>query len=272
MATTVTKRKVEKHRRLPEPKLEIPHYGRQRSDSGSQMSKKAFWPLVAVSQIFGVACVGLVITWVKKYSGGFSWSDANLQFNYHPVLMVLGLIFLYGDAILVYRVFAFLPKPLLKIIHGLLHVAAIILAAIGLAAVFWNHRRTLKPDLYSIHSWIGLATYIMFCLQYIAGFLAFFLPMTPVNVRAFILPFHQFFGTGIFAMAIASALMGITEKLLWTPNYSAGAPAGLIGNSLGVLLVAFGFIVVYLVTNSSYKRKTAALRDTSARQLSRLIH
>ena len=48
--------------------------------------------------------VVLVSIWTGHFMGGFSGSDANLVFNWHPLLMVISLIFLYGNGILVYRV------------------------------------------------------------------------------------------------------------------------------------------------------------------------
>lgn len=35
--------------------------------------------------------------WLGAYWGGFSWTDSRVLFNYHPLFMVLGLVFLYGD-------------------------------------------------------------------------------------------------------------------------------------------------------------------------------
>ena len=54
---------------------------------------------------------------------GFAWSsNPGLEFNYHPVLMTIGLIFLYAEAILIYRVLAKFPKRLVKMIHGVIQV------------------------------------------------------------------------------------------------------------------------------------------------------
>ena len=60
--------------------------------------------LMFLIQAVGVAMVVLVSIWTGHFMGGFSGSDANLVFNWHPLLMVISLIFLYGNGILVYRV------------------------------------------------------------------------------------------------------------------------------------------------------------------------
>ena len=42
--------------------------------------------------------VVLMGTWTGHFLGGFSWqSDPQHQFNWHPLLMTIGLIFLYGN-------------------------------------------------------------------------------------------------------------------------------------------------------------------------------
>ena len=44
--------------------------------------------------------------WLGYYYGGFDWNNPALVFNYHPVFMVVGLIFCFGDGELRFDCFA----------------------------------------------------------------------------------------------------------------------------------------------------------------------
>lgn len=40
----------------------------------------------------------LCVIWWVKYHGGVAWTEnPNLEFNWHPILMTLGLVFIYGQ-------------------------------------------------------------------------------------------------------------------------------------------------------------------------------
>lgn len=56
-------------------------------------------------------------------------------------------------------------KQVQKFVHLFLHLVAIILGIVGLHAAFKFHDRRGITDMYSLHSWIGISTFSLYCLQ-----------------------------------------------------------------------------------------------------------
>lgn len=54
---------------------------------------------------------------------------------------------------------------MMKLIHAGLNVLAFILAAISLVAVFDFHNAQNIPNMYSLHSWVGLTAILLYSLQ-----------------------------------------------------------------------------------------------------------
>merc|ERR1712059_191883 len=98
-----------------------------------------FLGALAAVQVPGLAAVIMTITWVEHFKGGVVWGvkDKGIVFNWHPILMTLGLIFLYGNGALIYRI---LPakneshKLKLKIAHAIVMMVVFIMMIIGLQA------------------------------------------------------------------------------------------------------------------------------------------
>lgn len=212
--------------------------------------------VVGASQVLGLASVILTGVWMGHYRGGFAWDGSAQEFNLHPLCMVLGLVFLQGDAVLVYRVFRNEPKRNVKLLHGIIHLFALIFSIVGIVAVFDFHRASKIPDMYSLHSWCGLATVVLFCIQWVLGLMFFLFPVTSAWLRAMYLPVHVFCGAVLLQMSIGTCLLGITEKLLFSimSTYSQFSAEGMLANSLGAVLVCFGVVMLFIITKEEYKR------------------
>lgn len=59
--------------------------------------------LYIVTQLIGVFILILIASWVGLYLQGFGWDYENVKsmFNWHPLCMTLGMIFLYGNCELI---------------------------------------------------------------------------------------------------------------------------------------------------------------------------
>ena len=62
-----------------------------------------FYLLTGVTETVGIICLVIVIAWVAHFRGGFAWDGSGKEFNYHPVFMVVGLVFLYGNGEAIHR-------------------------------------------------------------------------------------------------------------------------------------------------------------------------
>jgi len=213
---------------------------------------------LVASQLVGLIMVILSGSWMGSYHGGYGW-DIKTVFNFHPLFMSIGMIFLYGDAILVYRLFKDTNKMTVKILHGLIHIAVLVFASIALKAVFDSHNKAANPvpNMYSLHSWIGLSAVVLFGLQWVLGFASFLFPKMSDALRRRYLPHHKFWGLTVFVMCCASALMGITEKALFSlkePAYKDKPAEGTLLNCFGMSIVIYCVLIVYLVTKHEYRR------------------
>merc|ERR1712149_154711 len=107
---------------------------------------------------------------------------------------------------------------------------AFILMVIGLQAAFDSHNLAVppQPNMCTLHSWVGLLAAILFGCQWTLGFL---FPKCSGDIRALLLPFHQYFGSSILVLAAAAALMGHLEKAIWSnKEYSRKNPEAVLVN------------------------------------------
>merc|ERR1712045_76994 len=197
--------------------------------------------------LIGLTLVITTLAWVGQFKGGvsFSQTEKGIDFNWHPILMTVSLIFLYGNGALIYRV---IPprneshKLKLKLGHAGIMLLAFILMVIGLQAAFDRHNlaQPPKPNMYTLHSWVGLLAALLFGCQWALGFSAFLFPKFSPELRGLLLPFHQYFGSAILVLAAAAALMGHLEKAIWSnKGYPLKNAEAVLVNVTGLLIVLF---------------------------------
>ena len=145
-------------------------------------------------------------------------------------------------------------------------MTSFVFMVIALKAAFDSHdlkidKKTGKPapipNMYSLHSWMGIITAILFTMQWVFGGAMFLLPNISLRLRSFYLSIHTWFGTFIFVLACATALLGVTEKLIFlikVIGYPQKKPEGIMVNIASLLIILFGSLVVYLTTAVKYKR------------------
>lgn len=68
------------------------------------------------------------------------------------------------EAIMSYKTVA-AERETQKIVHLILHTIALASGIIGIYAVFKFHNELSIPNMYTLHSWIGMSTFCLFGLQ-----------------------------------------------------------------------------------------------------------
>lgn len=249
-------------------------------------NRKLFLSSFACVQVPGLLAVALMAYWTAEYKGGFVanyitfYNDtptipegcealdgggakcpvSGLHFNLHPLLLSIGLIFLYGNGALVYRVFPSKndnQKFVIKLVHAACMLLVFVITVVGLQAAFDSHNLKTDPEtylpapipnLYTLHSWVGLTAVILFAMQWLLGFSAFLYPKFSSTWRRTALPFHQYFGSAIFVLAMAAALMGLLEKAIWSiGSYNQKGTEAMLVNFMGILFIFFGGGVCFLL-------------------------
>jgi cytochrome b-561 len=151
-------------------------------------SRSIYYILLGIGELFGFLSVILVGILFNKelFANGYDWNKS--PFNYHPLFMTLGLLFCYGNAIVLYRTFKETQKLLVKILHAVLLIVSLIFASFGFAAIIKSKNLGNRPHFMTYHSWMGLTTLILFILQWICGFISFLFPKTSLEMRQRYMP------------------------------------------------------------------------------------
>ncbi|CAK7326500.1 unnamed protein product [Dovyalis caffra] len=210
-----------------------------------------FPKITTLARVIGMLVAAFVLIWTFHFRGGLALSsdDKSLIFNVHPVMLVIGLVLLNGEAMLAYKTVSG-TKSFRKIVHLTIQSMAFCLSLIGVWAAFKFHSEKGIDHFYTLHSWLGLTCLFLFGIQWAAGFYTFWYPGGSASGRAALLPWHVFFGIYIYAVAVATTATGILEKVTFLQTHniiSRYSTEAFLVNSLGMLVVVLGGCVILAV-------------------------
>jgi len=245
--------------------------------SGQETAKWVFGPpapmaATIIARVLELFTFVLTAIWIFHNLGGVGFSpkivlgpkkhaeevtnDTGPVFNWHPLLMSLAFPVFMSEAMLAYRrpLAKDLDRGQRKMLHAALHSAAIFCIIFGIVAAFQSH--SLKkpvpiPQLYSPHSYLGMLTFIMSLLQYLAGLGGFLLPKMSAPQRAALSPLHMYLGRATYVLGLATMTVGIQEKTTFIQMGSHLQGSALFRSYLRIpaslqLLIAFtGLVVLY---------------------------
>lgn len=207
-----------------------------------------------IVQCIGGAMMALLGAWLNSFGkSGFSWDNDHI-FKFHPLFMTVGLVFLNSKAMLMYRMLRNKPKLPVKIAHGCFNLLSIAMTITGLVVVIKHKNDVNYVHFYSVHSWIGIGTFSLFVLQWVAGFLVFLYPGGSPPVRAAALKMHRFMGAAIFVLACVSVFTGVVTLAGDIDNYDQLPWSGRVLNAFSMTLVLFGLGVFMLLSMDEFRR------------------
>nr|GLL32842.1 probable ascorbate-specific transmembrane electron transporter 1 [Ipomoea trifida] len=211
--------------------------------SSSSFKAASALPATVLAHLLFVAIFTMVLVWLLHFREGLALRSPNKPkiFNVHPLLMVIGLILVSGQAIMAYATVPSSTKRQ-KVVHMILHLIALLFGIVGVYAVFKFHHEAKIPHVYTLHSWIGISTISLFGIQWVLSFLTFMFPKARSSTRAKIAPWHALLGIIIFSMATIAALTGLTEKFIFL-RLTNHSQEGLVINFTGLLILLYGISV-----------------------------
>ena len=120
--------------------------------------------------------------------------------------------------ILIYRTLRGEPKPRLKLAHAVVNGTTAVICLFGSIAVLYFHQAAGIAHFYSLHSWLGIATWFLYLSMYVGAFTIFLYPGASYTIRTLVMPVHRFVGVVTFVLATATCFTGLNEKAIFAFN------------------------------------------------------
>lgn len=219
--------------------------------------------------------LALVGVWVHGLGGvangptatptGYSTS---LLFNWHPILMTMGFAVFMSQAIVAYKnpVLGRLQRSTRKVVHWTCHSLALLCVALGLLVVFQSHNLSTPPipNLYSVHSALGIFTATLFFAQFAVGLLCYLWPKASLQRRESLAPWHGVVGVVVFVLGLSTAMVGLQEKATFLQAYGK---AEVYSSAMRLPQISALFIVALAVLTVVQIRPMASLEKSEAELL-----
>eukprot|EP00455_Lapot_gusevi_P050775 TRINITY_DN7446_c0_g2_i4.p1 TRINITY_DN7446_c0_g2~~TRINITY_DN7446_c0_g2_i4.p1 ORF type:complete len:230 (-),score=33.22 TRINITY_DN7446_c0_g2_i4:200-889(-) len=171
----------------------------------------------------------------------------------HISCAVIAFAYFLPNAVLSYSC-SFLERATRKKFHVLFQTLAFFAGLIAVINIFSYHSKFRYPDLYSVHSVLGLPFIIIFTVQYAFSFLLYFWPGASAERRQSTIGYHKHIGTILLLLALTvlmSGAMDLQRIVGFTEPYS---PSNRILAALGIFFFVSAVIVAsYLKSASSAK-------------------
>jgi cytochrome b-561 len=249
--------------------------------------EETFLSLTAVaSVVFAIVTFALMVKWATDSNTstdtGFLGSPSlksNL-FAYHPYLMVCGFFVCQVLAILSWTV---IPNhDLAKLLHLLLHSVAIVTLSYSLWTIVKYTYENKSPNLISLHSWIGVASVLVYLFNYLWGGMMATLtrccPDSPLRKNYDLRYVHSLIGVGALLLTVGAIQTGIMDQLPYSScyflvsssdvsttyiNYEKLPRSCKIGNGIGIAVIITASCLLLTVSLRGYQKNQGTGKASS---------
>ncbi|CAN8076293.1 unnamed protein product [Agarophyton chilense] len=189
----------------------------------------------------------LTLLWTLLALGGLATTGSRL-FNWHPILASGAVLAVLTPGVLVQ------PAPRgsgatrdwrVRAVHAFCLLVAFVVLSVAVAVAYSSHLQQNKPNLYSLHSWLGLGTLFLMKGNIVAGLTSTLCAQW--KAAALVGKSHRLGGMLVCLMAFVSATVGFAElqtKLarnagsVWQLRVVAAAILGFATMCVGIAVVA----------------------------------
>jgi len=168
--------------------------------------------------------------------------------NLHPLFMVLGFVVISSMGMMTYNVLERalgIRHAVARIIHGSIQTIALLFCTVGLYVIVHTKKETGNHQFWTMHSVIGLFTYILMCGQWVLGVAVYIVP----RLRE-LRPLHVWMGVGTIISGAAAIVSGINGyHWIWYAFYIPEETTGnhnnlyMMGGILGMWCVVSAAII-----------------------------
>ncbi|KAH9423200.1 hypothetical protein DERP_003477 [Dermatophagoides pteronyssinus] len=212
-----------------------------------------------LAQIIGCSMLILLAILCIQFYGGFGLGNVQSIFNYHPLMMVFGLVYLGGNSLL----FLIPKSKSYGLIRSILLLLMCIVTIIGaIATVYWHFNRDV-PNFFTLHSWFGMMTLTLMIIYSCANCYLF---GSGGGKRVLQLENNESIEsiTNIRLIGISTLLMGVLTGLLGLNQLSSFIQADkdseensfqLIINIIGTFMILFSIFILFLLSRLRTRSK-----------------
>ncbi|KAI6191025.1 hypothetical protein M3Y97_00182900 [Aphelenchoides bicaudatus] len=235
------------------------------------MSAQILDKIYKTAHVFGLSAVLCMFLWMRHDGKGFGLQAEHLEFSFHPLCMALAFGFLNGEALMSFRSLRAYPRYLVKLLHAVLHGAAVIIIVLGIKAVRDSEDYHLDKDgklsplprSQSLHAWLGSTIGVIYTLQWLGSLMLFYFPLTPGHIRATALPYHRIGGIFAFGFSAVTIAYGVLSRKAWGLDIFEQW----IVNAFVVSIIGYILCVFFVVLNPSWSTKIPLSKLTEQKKV-----